>query len=133
MNEKFNLIKEWFQKAEHDIAVVELSMKNDATFTDVICFHCQQAAEKYLKGCLIFLDISFKKTHDLSYLLELLNKQIQVDNIFFSYAEILNSFSVEIRYPDDWFEPTQEDVKEAYDISIKFKILIEEIIKKMEE
>ena len=49
MNAEINLIKEWFHKAEHDIAVVELSIENEATFTDVMCFHCHQAVEKYLE------------------------------------------------------------------------------------
>ena len=34
-------------------------------FPDIICFHSQQSAEKYLKAYLVFLDQDFPKTHAL--------------------------------------------------------------------
>jgi HEPN domain-containing protein len=37
-----------------------------------VCFHCQQAAEKYLKALLEELAVAFPKTHDLEDLLDLL-------------------------------------------------------------
>jgi len=43
-------------------------------YRDTIAFHCQQAAEKYLKGFLLFLDIPFKRQHSLNYLLGLLSQ-----------------------------------------------------------
>lgn len=129
MKEKFDLVKEWFHKAEHDIGIVELALRNDVVFTDVICYHCQQAVEKYLKGCLITLEIDFKRTHDLSYLLDLLNDHTKIEPEYFDFADILNSYAIEIRYPDDWYEPTKSEAKEAYRISKSFKLLSEDIIR----
>jgi HEPN domain-containing protein len=34
-------------------------------FPDIVCFHAQQAAEKYLKAYLVFLEQDFPKTHAL--------------------------------------------------------------------
>jgi HEPN domain-containing protein len=34
-------------------------------FPDIICFYAQQAAEKYLKAYLVFLEKEFPKTHAL--------------------------------------------------------------------
>ena len=38
----------------------------------MVCFHCQQSVEKYLKARLEEAAISFPKTHDLENLLMLL-------------------------------------------------------------
>ena len=45
-------IKEWISKAEKDIKTVEI-MKEVEDITEIVCFHCQQAVEKYLKALLI--------------------------------------------------------------------------------
>ena len=42
-------------------------------YYDTIAFHTQQSVEKYLKALLIFLQIEFKRSHDLIYFLELIN------------------------------------------------------------
>lgn len=34
----------------------------------IICYHCQQSAEKYLKGFLVLHGMSPPKTHDLNQL-----------------------------------------------------------------
>jgi HEPN domain-containing protein len=39
---------------------------------DLVCFHCQQAAEKYLKALLQELGLAVPKTHELNNLLNLL-------------------------------------------------------------
>jgi len=44
--------KEWIEKADHDLKVVELILADPEGPLDVASFHCQQAAEKYLKGLL---------------------------------------------------------------------------------
>jgi HEPN domain-containing protein len=36
---------------------------------DLVCFHCQQGAEKYLKGFLAWHAVPFPRTHDLAALL----------------------------------------------------------------
>ncbi len=71
MDNRNELIKEWINKAEHDLGMAELAMNNKPEYTDSICFHCQQAAEKYLKAYLVFLNIRFEKKHNLGYLLDL--------------------------------------------------------------
>ena len=65
MKEKDELITEWLHKADHDLGMAELAIDHKPEYTDSICFHCQQAAEKYLKAYLIFLDVAFEKKHNL--------------------------------------------------------------------
>ncbi|MBA4394903.1 MAG: hypothetical protein C0407_15230 [Desulfobacca sp.] len=59
--DKSDLVREWMNKAERDIGMAELALVNKPEYTDAICFHCQQAAEKYLKAYLVFLNIRFEK------------------------------------------------------------------------
>jgi hypothetical protein len=39
-------------------------------------------------------------------------------------ADILTDYAVEIRYPDDWYEPTLEESKKAYAITLKVRKFI---------
>lgn len=36
-------------------------------------------------------------------------------------ANFLTDFAVEIRYPDDWYEPSLDEVQKAYNIALKIK------------
>jgi len=68
--------QEWFSKANNDLQTVEILFTDPEPPTDTLCFHCQQAVEKYLKGALVLNNIDFMKTHDLIYLLKLAQKVI---------------------------------------------------------
>jgi len=39
----------------------------------------------------------------------------------YSMAEILESYAVEMLYPDDWYEPTEKEAREAYAIAMKIR------------
>jgi HEPN domain-containing protein len=65
--------RDWIRKTEHDyLAAVDLSLRRVRPLHDMVCFHCQQSAEKYLKASLEEASIHFPKTHDLESLLALL-------------------------------------------------------------
>ena len=121
MSDRMDLVKEWINKAEHDIQMAELALKNKPELTDSICFHCQQTVEKYLKSYLVYLDITFEKVHNLQYLLDLLNEKDKIADEMYEMVEKLEDYAVEIRYPDDWYYPTVMEAKEAYEIAKKVK------------
>ncbi|HEY5749069.1 MAG TPA: HEPN domain-containing protein, partial [Chryseolinea sp.] len=76
-------------------------------------YHCQQAAEKALKGWLTSKEVEFHKTHDL---VELLNQSIPLNKELASFdtaARNLAPFSVRFRYPGDTFEPPLEEAIQA--------------------
>jgi HEPN domain-containing protein len=75
MNEKIDLIKQWIEKGDHDLDTARVTFLYLPNYRDTIAFHCQQAVEKYLKGFLFYLDIHFKKSHSLNYLLSLLTQK----------------------------------------------------------
>lgn len=101
--------------------MAKLALEHQIEYTYSICFHSQQAVEKYLKAYLVHLNIVFKKTHSLSYLLDLINEIDKVADKMYSRAEILDSYAVEMRYPDDWYEPTEKEAREAYSIAMKIR------------
>ncbi len=71
---KSELVRNWLIKANNDIRVIqnELSLPVEKTVTDGVCFHTQQAIEKFFKAYLISNEIEFPKTHNLEILQELL-------------------------------------------------------------
>lgn len=118
MDKKDSLVSEWMCKAEHDFTAIEVIKNHNPELGDIICYHCQQSAEKYLKAYLTKLDLSFKRSHSLSYLLDLLKN---VPDEVYDSAEILEDYGVNIRYPGDWFEPSVQDIEEAYNSAKKIK------------
>jgi HEPN domain-containing protein len=67
--------------------------------TDEICFHCQQAIEKLLKGMLAEYGLSIQKTHDLTILLAHL---LPADPTLLTLRRGLKGvtrYAVEYRYP----------------------------------
>lgn len=112
------LAYEWFEKGKHDLDVAKNELENQG-WTDVICFHCQQAVEKYLKGFLVANGIDVSKIkkwhiHDLPLLLrecQKLNPQLEK---FQDYCEIITTYYIEARYPmDPTIEYSREETKQA--------------------
>src|SRR5438105_13525467 len=48
-----DLVRQWIQKADQDMAAAEILLKDGDRFRPVIAFHSQQAVEKYLKAVLV--------------------------------------------------------------------------------
>ena len=119
---KKKVVLRWLQKAESDIKVAKHILEMKEPPTDAICFHCQQAIEKYLKGFLTYHNVRVKKTHDLEMLLEMC---LEIDKEFESMDKekiaSLTPFVVEIRYPDEIYTPTIDESREALEIALKIK------------
>ncbi len=111
MSAKDEFIGEWIDKADHDLGSAKLIFLHIPKYFDTIAFHCQQAVEKYLKAILVFYDIDFQRTHNLVYLLDLLSRQIDIDEQTYDNAILLNEFSVQIRYPDKSIFLTKEELE----------------------
>ncbi len=126
--EKSEYIKNWLFRANEDISVIEsLSSINFEYYTSTICFHAQQAVEKFLKAFLIYQDIDFPKTHDLDFLLMECQK---IDKYLFDIdLKSLTDFGVSIRYPDDFYVPGVNETKEYITIATEIRNLIEKLIK----
>ncbi len=125
MKNNIELVKEWLKKADNDIKIAKLALQHDLEVTDVICFHAQQATEKILKAYLIYNHISFKKTHNLVYLLNLINEIETVSDNYYNIVENLQDFAVSVRYPMDIAEPTFEEAHLALEMVDEIQKYIE--------
>ena len=108
------------KKADRDLEVAERELTITNPLTDIICFHAQQSAEKYMKAYLIFLDIEFQKTHDVEDLVAVAGKKDPSILEFKDIGAELSAFAVEARYPE-FEEPSLEDTENAVEIARKFK------------
>ena len=91
----------WLQYADGDLKVAEREMNTGEPVYHTICFLCQGAAEKFLKGFLISHGWELLKTHDIS---KLLTYCIEYDPdfaILVPVGELLNEYITAGRYPGD--------------------------------
>ncbi|MCX8093471.1 MAG: HEPN domain-containing protein [Candidatus Goldbacteria bacterium] len=126
-----NEIEKWLLKAENDLKVAKNEIQINEAPRDIICFHCQQAVEKYLKAYLVFMKQEFRKTHNIS---ELLKLCFDIDKSFKELKELnvheLTIYATEVRYPDEFYIPSLEEAREAINLAEKTK---EFILKKLKE
>ena len=121
-NDQNDYLRNWIFRANEDIAVIDkLFESGPELFASSICFHAQQAVEKFLKAYLVFHGIDFPKTHDLDFLLleckKVNNKVFDID------LGSLTDFGVSIRYPDDFFLPDILETTSYREISLQIKKL----------
>ena len=101
-NEK--ILKEWMAFAEMDFLTAKhLYEHMYPKPLEIICYHCQQAIEKLLKGVLISRGVTIKKTHDLGLLAEMLQEYTEVDEKYLEMCDDLTPYGVKIRYPQELF------------------------------
>jgi HEPN domain-containing protein len=93
------LTREWLRKAESDLRVAGLLVAHKPPPTDEICFHCQQAVEKYLKALLQESGHRVPYTHDLEDLYDLLVPLHPVLGLQKARLGQLTQYAVDYRYP----------------------------------
>ena len=101
-------IARWLRYAEEDLTTAETLLAQPHVPPRQACWHAQQAAEKALKAALIFLQIDFRRTHDLNVLRDLLPESWQLKTTLPNLDD-LNRWAVEARYPEKMQEATKSD------------------------
>jgi len=95
-----SVLDEWIGKAEDDYkAAVALNRRRREPLPDIVCYHCQQSAEKYLKAYLISRSVVPPWTHDLADLLALCQGYDPTLSVLDPQAQYLRRYAVLIRYP----------------------------------
>ena len=94
---------EWFRFGDNDLIVAEHSaLTLHPQPLEIICYHCQQAVEKYLKGYLVFHGVEEPpRPHNLMTLCELCSESDPRFDSIVSKCNILNAYGVQPRYPDE--------------------------------
>ena len=115
-NELANL---WFAKGKEDLLYAR-AVVNEIKIYGLLCFHCQQAVEKFLKSYLTEIGVRFRKTHKLTELLSLCLKADKRFIIFKQEMINLDQYYIETRYPLD--NPrlyTKQEAREAIVVAEK--------------
>ncbi len=113
MDDKGLSVQRWLMRAGHDLRTAQTMLAQPDAPTDVVCYHCQQCAEKALKAWLVNAQLDFPKTHDLQRLLSL------CAGLDYGFRELedcmiaLTDYAVETRYVDDWREIPPSEAAEA--------------------
>ena len=103
----------WFQKVAQDLRAADLVLDAEPPIIEDGLFHAQQAAEKAIKGFLVWHEIPFRKTPDLR---EVGGLALAVDSSLepiLRRAARLSPFAGVFRYPGDIGEPSIEEAREA--------------------
>lgn len=104
--------RRWLAFAQDDRVVAEESSRTGLIAPHIGCYHAQQAVEKTLKSIVVFLQVRFPFRHDLDELRDHLPPGWQDANAHPDLS-MLTQWAVEGRYPGNWPEATDADVRAA--------------------
>jgi HEPN domain-containing protein len=106
--------EQWIRRAKSNLARAKQGRQSEDIMYEDLCFDAQQAAEKCLKGLLIYLGKNAPRTHSIGHLLNILRRgcKIAVPREI-NEAIILNEYAVTTRYPGDWEPVTAEEYEDA--------------------
>ena len=94
-------------KAKDDEILLEEIITNERIREEIVGFHAQQAAEKLLKAFLMARNISYRRTHDLRELIDLIRDHgIKFPELLME-IRTLSPFAVEFRYD---YIPMEEEL-----------------------
>ncbi len=109
--------KDWVIMAEKDLKSAKILFEHDADY-GIVCFHCQQAIEKCLKGYLIFKSGELVEGHSLVNLCKKSARYQGSFEYFLKDCSFVNVFYIETRYPaEDPISVTREDAEECFRIA----------------
>lgn len=94
------LVAEWMEFASADLgAAKHLEQTMHPKPLEIICYHCQQSAEKALKAFLVTNEITPPRTHDLNELCKMCEEFEQSFCEIAKHCEFLTKYGVTPKYP----------------------------------
>jgi HEPN domain-containing protein len=121
------IVREWLAKANDDFEFAKVNLEEGKPFFAHICFHLQQAAEKYLKAYIVAHELEFRKIHELPLLLKICLSRDPTFEELHDDCEYLTTYYVETRYPVHW--PThfsREETQKAFKSTVRIRSLVKE-------
>jgi HEPN domain-containing protein len=98
---KWDFVQQWLNRARKDLAAGKLLLKGAFEDYEIVGFHAQQAAEKFIKAFLVCYQIEFSKTHNIALLTQLVASVDPGLAKKLAGADALTPYGVEFRYPGD--------------------------------
>ncbi len=108
----------WFAKGDSDLRAARRLLDSEEAY-DVVCFHAQQAAEKFMKAVLALHGKEISRTHNLD---ELRQELSAIDRSIVLPKEVaaLTPYAVQLRYDHD-FWPDEPTARAAVDIAAEVR------------
>lgn len=122
--------KEWLTYAEADLGVAKhLFRTYYPKPLAIICYHCQQAAEKSVKTIIVLHGSQggMPKRHDILLLLNQIKNMVRVDSKFYDYADTLAPYGVAMRYPNE-LQLEERHAEKAIDMADNFVVWAKNMI-----
>ena len=114
-------ILEWFRFADNDLLSAERLTTFYPIHMQLVCYLCEQAAEKNLKGFLVYNGIAeLPKTHELDRLCEMCSGYEMQFSEIERACDILTRYGVQPRYPHE-MEVTEQNMKKALEYTRQIK------------
>ena len=89
---------EWIRFAKDDMEAAKYLLGMPERKLEIICYHCQQCAEKAMKGLYALKNMDIPRTHDFGMLAVGLQSFLDFTNRYEELA-FLQPFAVVVRYP----------------------------------
>jgi HEPN domain-containing protein len=117
-------VRQWLEFGDEDLRLARhgLTLKTSVPYR-LIAFHGQQCVEKMLKAFLVFHEIDFPYTHNISHLLELCAKHADWASAV-SEAEELTPFAITARYPGEDEKVSRKECLRAVEIAAKVREIV---------
>jgi HEPN domain-containing protein len=112
---KRELVQAWLIKARNDLETAQQIGALVDGHLDAAVYHCQQAAEKAVKGFLAFHDHRLERTHDVERLITLAARYDEGYSKWIDVGITLTPFATAYRYPGESsaLEPGRDEFDEA--------------------
>lgn len=109
------VIRAWLVHARSDLELACVK-KTPKIHYEHLCFHAQQTAEKSIKALLLWSHVEIPRTHDLSYLTDLLPEKL-VRPPHLLVLPVLTKYAVQFRYPGQETSVTRKDYLKAVELA----------------
>ena len=116
---------EWLKFANVDLDSAKHLLKMKPQPNEIICYHCQQAVEKFLKSYIIYCNEEIEKIHNLLVLNSTCKKYDQTFETIEEKCSKLNGYGTMVRYPFHTIDLEKIDVNEAVKYAGEIKEFIE--------
>ncbi|MEW6753301.1 MAG: HEPN domain-containing protein [Candidatus Latescibacterota bacterium] len=131
MNEPRQVLAgQWVERAESDLLNVANNLGAEQVPRDTVCYHRQQAAEKYMKAVLVAADRPVPRVHDLGQLLDLLADYVHALAGDRHELQWLTAWAVGARHPAEVMDvrPGEEDGRRAHAGALRVRSVCREYL-----
>jgi len=109
--------EEWLRRVRSNLEMAKIGRVSEDILYDDLCFDCQQAVEKSLKGLLIHLGVDFPFTHSISALVSLIKESGVAVPDFVNDSARLTIYAVDTRYPPEQESVDEDEYKRALSLA----------------